>query len=75
MSTLSETRITRRRMLAGMASAGALAGLPSIVPSTVLGGSAPSNRITLAMIGTGRQGIQANLRTLVHMDDVQVVRV
>ena len=75
MSTLSETRITRRRMLAGMASAGALAGLPSIVPSTVLGGSAPSNRITLAMIGTGRQGIQANLRTLVHMDDVQVVAV
>jgi len=36
-------------------SAGALA-LPSIVPATVLGANAPSNRVHLAMIGVGGRG-------------------
>jgi predicted dehydrogenase len=75
MGRLQEMQITRRRMLAQMASAGAIMSLPSIIPSTVLGKNAPSNRITLAMIGTGRQGIQANLRTLVNIPEVQVVAV
>ena len=75
MSGSHKMPMTRRRMLAGMVSAGAVVGLPSIIPSTVLGKQAPSNRITVGMIGTGRQGINANLKTLVNMPEVQVVAV
>ena len=67
--------ITRRRMLGLMGAGGAAVRFPTIVPSTVFGKSAPSNRITLGMIGVGRQGRNANLRTLVNMDDVQIVAV
>lgn len=75
MSGLQKTPMTRRRVLAGMVSAGALMGCPSVIASTVLGKQAPSNRITVGMIGTGRQGIKANLKTLINMPEVQVVAV
>lgn len=35
--------------------------LPTIVPSTVFGKTAPSNQINVGMIGTGRQAVHANL--------------
>ena len=34
-----------------------LCALPVIVPSSVFGEDAPSNRITIGIIGTGSQGI------------------
>ncbi|MFD1145482.1 Gfo/Idh/MocA family protein [Larkinella insperata] len=37
-------------------------GAPTIVPATVLGKNAPSNRITVGLIGTGRQGFGQNLQ-------------
>ncbi len=37
-------------------------GFPTIVPASVFGKNAPSNRITVGMIGTGRQGFGQNLR-------------
>ena len=42
----------------------AVAGLsfPTIVPASVFGKNAPSNRITVGMIGTGRQGFGQNLQ-------------
>ncbi|MEF8985489.1 MAG: Gfo/Idh/MocA family oxidoreductase, partial [Bacteroidales bacterium] len=36
--------------------------LPSVVPSTVLGKSAPGNQINVGMIGTGRQAVNVNLK-------------
>lgn len=36
--------------------------LPTIVPSSVFGKTAPSNQINIGMIGTGRQAVHANLR-------------
>lgn len=36
-------------------------GVPTLVPSSVFGRNAPSNRITVGMIGLGRQGISNNL--------------
>ena len=36
-------------------------GVPTLVPASVFGRRAPSNRITMGMIGLGRQGISNNL--------------
>ncbi len=69
------TSITRRQALGAIGKAGLLSALPTIVPSTVFGGNAPSNRITFGMIGMGRQARMINLKTLLNIDDVQVVAV
>ena len=58
-------------------SAGALASavaLPQIVPASVFGGTAPSNRITVGQIGCGHQAQRIVPSFLVH-DDVQIVAV
>ena len=44
----------------GLMAAGAVA--PMILPRRLFGADAPSNRVTLAMIGTGRQGFGQNLQ-------------
>lgn len=62
----------RRQFLKSVAAAGAAF---TILPSSVFGKSAPSKRVNLAMIGTGRQGVETNLRTFLGMDNVQVVAV
>ena len=60
---------SRRRALAGIAAA----ALPAIVPARLFGAAAPSQRIHLAMIGTGRQAYHANLPTLLALPEVRVV--
>ncbi len=54
---------TRREFLkkSSTAAAGTLI-LPSIVPSSVFGKTAPSNQINIGMIGTGRQAVNVNLK-------------
>ena len=47
----------------------------SILPSSLRGDRAPSNRVNIAMIGTGRQGTTANMGTFLGMDNVRVVAV
>ncbi|ADE53576.1 Gfo/Idh/MocA family protein [Coraliomargarita akajimensis] len=64
--------LTRRQALAKFAIAGA--GI-AILPSSLRGAGAPSNRLNIAMIGTGRQGINANMKTFLGMKDVRVVAV
>ena len=65
----------RRRFLqsAGLAVAGAAA--PLILPSRVFGAQAPSNRVTLAFIGTGRQAQGMNMPEFMAVPGVQVVAV
>lgn len=46
-------RISRRRALGTL---GALASAPYFVPASVFGATAPSNRINVAIIGTGNRG-------------------
>ncbi len=50
---------------------------PLIVPASVLGFGKPSpgNRITIGMLGVGRQTVQVNLKQLLAMADVDVVAV
>jgi len=70
----AKERFSRRRFLVN--AAGAAVAAPCIVPSSVLGGDeqvAPSNRITVGMIGVGRQVAAYNLRQFVNNKDTQVV--
>jgi len=61
---------TRRGFLRTCLAAGIA---PALVPAKVLGADAPSKRIAMGMIGLGRQGIHANLATLLGMPEVQIV--
>ncbi|MCX5683049.1 MAG: gfo/Idh/MocA family oxidoreductase, partial [Planctomycetota bacterium] len=65
-------KLTRRNFVKAAVAA---AAAPYIVPGSALGAdgaTAPSNRVTLGMIGVGRQGTIANLRTFVGFDDVHI---
>ncbi len=60
--------MSRRRILGGLIAT----SFPAIIPARLLGANAPSNKINLAMIGTGRQAYHTNLPTLLGMDEVRV---
>ena len=69
----TERTVSRRRFLQGAATAATF----TIVPRHVLGGAghvAPSEKITLAAIGTGGQGLQ-NVQAFLEFPEVQVVAV
>ncbi|MCK4293558.1 MAG: Gfo/Idh/MocA family oxidoreductase [Planctomycetes bacterium] len=71
----ADQTITRRNFLQRTA-AGAVAtlGTPWVVPPTVFGALAPSNRINVGCIGTGNMGF-VDLQGLMHQDDTQIVAV
>jgi predicted dehydrogenase len=52
-----------------------LSAAPLILPARVFGKNAPSNRITVGVIGVGRQTVYVNLKQFFSMPDVQVVAV
>lgn len=65
--------ISRRRFL-GSASLFTL-GTPLILPRRLWGASAPSKKITIGMIGMGRQAYHINLPSLLNEEDAQIVAV
>ena len=54
--------MNRRNFIEKSSLAVAAMGIPTIVPASVFGKNAPSNRITVGMIGTGRQGLGQNMQ-------------
>lgn len=67
--------VPRRRFVKSVASAAtATCGLPTVIPCSVLGAHAPSNRIHIAVIGIGTQS-RALLPAFLKQNDVQVVAV
>jgi predicted dehydrogenase len=73
----SRQRLGRRRFLQRTAAAGAVLGLPVIIPAAALGADgrpAPSNRITVGAIGVGGQG-NGNLGGFLGDPRCQVVAV
>jgi predicted dehydrogenase len=64
--------ISRRRFVA--ASAATLAA-PLIVPATSFGAAAPSNKITVGVIGTGSHGVGRNLKMYLQQSDARVLTV
>lgn len=69
----SSAERTRRDFLQRSAAAVAFAA-PTIVPSSVFGATAPSNRINVACIGTGNQGF-LDLKLFMAQPDCQLVAV
>ena len=69
------TGMTRRRFLGRSATIGMSMALPTVVPRSVLGAAAPSNRIGIGMIGMGRQAYHANLGPFLNSPQTQVVAV
>ena len=65
-------RISRRRFIG---SATAAAAIPTIVPSHVLGADAPSNQITLGLIGAGIHGAGWNLDGFRRCKDARILAV
>ncbi len=60
------------------AAAGAAWAVPSVVPSSALGGEgsvAANNRIAVGMIGVGRQAYLVNMKQLLAMPEVRIVAV
>ena len=69
MKTQKRKKVTRRNFLGTVAAAGAV----SVVPRHVLGrsGAAPSEKVNVAIIGTGGQGI-VNMKQLFQEADVRI---
>ena len=67
-----EGSFSRREFLAG--TAGGVLALPAIVPASVFGAGAPSNRITIGCIGVGGKG-SGNMRSFNDNRGAQVVAV
>lgn len=49
--------------------------IPSILPSSVFGKTAPGNRINVAVIGCGRQSVKPNIPQFLNSEHAQVVAV
>ena len=50
--------------------------IPTIVPSSVFGKTAPSNQINVGMIATGRQAVNANLKNgFLKLDNCRVIAI
>lgn len=74
MAPRKETTPPNRREFLKNSALAAAAAAPYYAPASVFGASAPSNRITMACIGVGNQGMQNMLRFLSY-DDCQVLAV
>jgi len=74
MGMQGHSRITRRSFLKRAAGVGAAAAFPTIVPSSVFGQNAPSNRLGIGHIGMGLM-MGSHLNKMVRADDAQVVAV
>jgi predicted dehydrogenase len=74
-SAKASESITRRAFLkSGMAAATTAMAFPYVVPSSVFGADAPSNRITIGCIGLGGMGTN-DMRQFMGYEDVQIVAV
>ncbi len=67
-------QFSRRGFLKSVAAAGTAAAFPSIVPASVLGADAPSNKIVMGAIGVGSMG-SGDLNGFLGKSEVRVVAV
>jgi predicted dehydrogenase len=67
--------INRREFIVQSGCALSVLAAPMIVPASVFGANAPSNRINIGFIGTGRQAFKANLPQMMAVPGVQLVTV
>lgn len=78
MSIENASEVSRRRFLetsAKVAATLAFAGFPTIVPASVFGKNAPSNRINIGAIGTGRISRSHDMPGVWQYDQAQIMAV
>src|SRR5271156_5219717 len=66
---------SRREFLKKVAGTAAIAGFPAIVPSSVFGQNAPSNRINIGAIGVGRISRAHDLPGIWQHDSARIMAV
>ena len=68
--------LSRRSFLkkTATAAAGAVIGVPYVITSPVLGGDAPSNKITIGCIGVGRMGL-IDMQEIMGFDQTRIIAV
>ncbi len=71
---MARDQFTRRSFLKRAAVAGGVAAFPIVVPSTVFGQNAPSNKIVMGAIGTGSMGT-GDLNGFLGKSEVRMVAV
>ncbi len=71
---MARNQLSRRSFLKRAGAAGAVAAFPAVVPSTVLGAEAPSNKIVMGAIGVGSMG-SGDLNGFLNKSEVRVVAV
>src|SRR5947209_17954799 len=71
----AKKQVSRRSFVKGGVAGAAAAGFPAIVPATVFGQNAPSNRINIGTIGTGRISRVHDLPGTWKYDSAQIVAV
>ena len=74
---MKKTNVTRRQFIKQSAALSAVFAVPTIIPSSAMGADgnvAPSERITMGVIGTGGQGT-SNMEGFLNFGDVQMVAV
>src|SRR3954463_16267523 len=74
-----DSKISRRKFLESSAKAAALTtlsfGFPSIVPASVFGKNAPSNRINVASIGCGRISTIHDMTSIARYGGARIIAV
>ncbi len=73
--TVSSRRNFIKNTIKGSAGAAMLATIPSIVPASVLGKYAPSNRINVGAIGTGRIARDWDIPGVIKQDSARILAV
>src|ERR1700678_3219108 len=75
MAERGSNRVSRRRFLKTAAGAAAVAGFPTIVPSSVFGQLAPSKQINVVAIGVGRISRGHDMPAILKVDSARIVAV
>jgi predicted dehydrogenase len=72
---MEKTTLSRRSFLASSIKTGIVMGLPTIVPSSVFGANAPSNRINIGAIGNGRISRGHDMPGVWQYDNARIIAV
>jgi hypothetical protein len=75
MKNLSRRHFIKNTTTALAATTLASSGVPTIVPASVFGKNAPSNRINIAAIGTGRISRDHDMPGVWQYDSAQIIAV
>jgi predicted dehydrogenase len=72
---MEKSTLSRRSFLASSIKTGIVLGLPTIVPSSVFGKNAPSNRINIGAIGNGRISRTHDMPGVWKYDNARIIAV